>query len=149
MARLIYPALQQPIPVTDEQGRLTAWHRPLSEPVRVKRRLHASLNLFDAVDPDWLPNPITFVMWWSPYSEPVRFKKGLRAPYHEPFFAPPRIVLAPDVTATLTATETSLDSIIAGVALDPQPPLPSQEGASVLIVEVPVLSDGALSIRGT
>ena len=50
------------------------------------------------------------------------------------------------ITGTLSAVEINSDVVAVGVETVIPDVLPSQEGASVVITEIPALSDGAISI---
>lgn len=121
------------------------WYTPLSEPVRIKPGLKVALQRFNTQDTDFIPKPQTFMAWFSWLTEPVRLKKGLRAHYHYPYFAPPRALPTPNITMTLSVTE-SQDTALFGIDVFGIP-TPSRAGASVVITEIPVQDDGAISIR--
>lgn len=52
-----------------------------------------------------------------------------------------------DIDATADAVEGADQAVIGGNVFWPEDSAASQEGASVVITEVPVLSDGTISIR--
>lgn len=127
------------------------WFAHLSEPVRLHPGLSARYHQFFTIDAHFTPRvDVVLGSWIYQWSEPVREPIGTKAPRQAFFFWHPRTLLVPDVTVTLAATETNTDSVLIGIeaGLTPDPPLPSQEGANVVITEVPVQRAGAISIEG-
>lgn len=131
----------------EETPQESKFHFPWSEPVRQKKGLRAWYHPYDAQDTQWIPEPdAIFASWYPSLTEPVRLPKGLRARYH-PYLAQPDRVLPPaDLTMALSAIEVNEDVFSAGTAVEEPDPVPSREGASVTIIEIAALSDGAASI---
>lgn len=133
----------QPLPPT------SIWYRPLNEPVRLPKGLRAWYHPYGSQDTEFVPRAnALFGSWYPTLSLPVRLPKGLKAPYHPAFFYHPRTLPPVNLTVTMAALEINSDVALFGVdVFDPEPPVPSQEGASVVIIEVPVADDGSVSIR--
>lgn len=123
------------------------FHFSWSEPVRQKKGMRAWYQRYDFYDLQFLPEPdAIFGSWYPPLTEPVRLPKGLRARYHPHLAQPSRVLPPVDMTVTLTAFEVNEDVFEAGLNIEEPEPVPSREGASVTIIEIAALSDGAASI---
>lgn len=89
-----------------------AYYNWLTEPVRQKPGLRASLQQFAAQDTVFIPTPAKFEEgWFSWLSEPVRLPIGLKAWLQQTLAHPPRLLPTPTVTAVLSATETNNDRL--------------------------------------
>lgn len=128
-------------------------HFPWSEPVRQKPGLRAGLQQFYISEPFGMlaPEATTESRWHYRWEEPqqirVTFKPPLRTGEYPFFFAPPRLLPNPDLTAVMAATETNND--VAMFDLNVYTPVPgsaSLSGAKVSIVEEGVPED-SVSIR--
>lgn len=123
-----------------------SWFVPLSEPVRVKPGLHASLQQTIAFNPvpvvsfGWFeslsepvrlkprlregaqqalalhPNPVVSFGWMENLSEPVRLKPGLRASLQQAYTSPPQLRPNPATSGILNALETP-DVFLAGATV--------------------------------
>ena len=147
---ILYQSLFQPVLTPGQQPEAvleSKFHFLWSEPVRF-RRIHVSKVPYGFQDTDFIPKPnALFGSWFPPLSEPVRQRIWLKAPYDPDFFYPPRVLPNPDVTAIMAAAEDADDASFGVDVFTPSPTPPSQAGASVTIVEVPMQQDGAISIR--
>lgn len=128
-------------------------HFPWSEPVRFRPGLRSYLNQFYFAEPLGMTSPeaTTESRWHYRWEEPQRvkvtFKPPLRTGEYPFFFAPPRLLPNPDLTAVMAATETNND--VAMFDLNVYTPVPgsaSLSGAKVSIVEEGVPED-SVSIR--
>lgn len=86
-----------------------SWYAPLSEPVRLKPGLGAYLQDYQALEVPVVTPAFLIMPWFSWLSEPVRLPEGLKAWLQRDFFAPPRLLPTPTITATMAWTEVNND----------------------------------------
>lgn len=135
-----------PFPRPSDQTTAASWYIPLSEPVRLKPGLRVSLQQFLAIDPYSLTQPerVSEDKWHEPWAEPVRLPKGLGA-WLQAFRAATDIPtsIIPNVTVTISATETNNDVFLGGIKVFAS--LPARR-ALVSIVEIPIPGNDPSSI---
>lgn len=137
-----------PISDTNESVLYPKWGYAWSEPVRQKPGLGIRYQKVDYQDPAALLRPFTALTWHQWLTEPVRLPIGQKAQLQQDLYWHPRTLPTPNVVLTLAATEPNSDNPEFGMEVYVPPPvIPSQEGASVLITEIPANSNGAASIR--
>ncbi len=116
-------------------------HFPWAEPVRLKPGLRPHLDPFYFAEPFSLsvPESVTESRWHYAWSEPIRFtfKPKMRPGEFPSFFAPPRLLPNPNVTAVMAATETNSDVAIFDINVyTSATPTTSLSGANVSVVEI-------------
>lgn len=141
MFALIYPTLQEPVPLDlPEPVTESRWHQPWSEPTRRKswNSKHPYLAFFP------VQTPVPDFGWFSALSKHPGPKTGLKVDYQRAFWGPERLLPNPDVTAILDATEVNADEFLAAIMISRAgPPV----RANVSIIEVPIEDSAAASIR--
>jgi len=128
---------QQPLPPT------SLWYANLSEPVRLPKGLRSWYQQFECDDAIPNPEPEHFSDAWVPqFTLPVWHLRGLRAWNHPFLFQPERVLPTPDITVTISATETSVDVYSEGIQV-----YEVADTARVSIEEIAANNDAAASIR--
>lgn len=88
--RVQYPSLQEPVntPIQAQDFFVSSWHRPLSEPVRVQKKMRPALVPSFKFDPFPIPppDPRPEFRWWMQPSEPVRVQKPLPVGTHPSYW---------------------------------------------------------------
>lgn len=142
---------QQQVLAFDPLPRVSfGWPQWLSEPVRQKPGLGAWLQRFDSLQTPIQPNVANLLEgWYNWFSEPVRTLAGLKAHLQQTLAYHPRILPTPNVTVTMSATETNSD--VAEFAINVytgSTPVVSGQGANVSLEEIPIPGNSRVSNKG-